>query len=456
MAEPVHHTPSDRDVQIVRYLFQTLLPLELVDVIIEDAEYWPCIHVDRSEPILVDAKRSISRGLKMAWCYLVSSPVPEALDSAGQSLGQSRVRRVDLKVQGHDQGWATHPGPWSWFEATIIPALSESNLVWLPAALKGPVDPASVFAGSNFDETFEGFTRWHIAANAIATQVKQDHSIVWTEQEAQAPGNIKGMRGREGLGHELVRALQPGDRIAILALAEQWGWENHVYNASIDIEGDVRIVRNLLRTFLPLELVDVIIADAEYWLCIHVERSKQIRVDARIALGQGFKLAWCYLVSPPIPLSSVGQGLGQRRVRKVQLKVQATNLSPSSWYEATIIKASRQPGLLWLPAALRGPVDPASHLARPHFDQVFAGFTRWHIASNELGNRTKQDHSVIWTEEEVQGPRDAGSIKGREGFGHELVRALQPGDRIAILALAQQWGWENHVYSASITIQYSV
>ncbi|KAJ3928109.1 MAG: hypothetical protein NXY57DRAFT_552606 [Lentinula lateritia] len=143
-------------------------------------------------------------------------------------------------------------------------------------------------------------------------------------------------------------------------------------------EGDVRIVRNLLRTFLPLELVDVIIADAEYWLCIHVERSKQIRVDARIALGQGFKLAWCYLVSPPIPetLSSVGQGLRQRRVRKVQLK--------------------------------------------------------------------------------VQGPRDAGSIKGREGFGHELVRALQPGDRIAILALAQQWGWENHVYSASITIQYSV
>ncbi|KAJ3900126.1 hypothetical protein F5879DRAFT_445763 [Lentinula edodes] len=229
-------------------------------------------------------------------------------------------------------------------------------------------------------------------------------------------------------------------------------------------EGDVRIVRNLLRTFLPLELVDVIIADAEYWLCIHVERSKQIRVDARIALGQGFKLAWCYLVSPPIPetLSFVGQGLGQRRVRKVQLKVQghdlvwATNLSPSSWYEATIIKASRQPGLLWLPAALQGPVDPASHLARPHFDQVFAGFTRWHIASNKLGNRTKQDHSVVWTEEEVQGPRDPGSIKGREGFGHELVRALQPGDRIAILALAQQWGWENHVYSASITIQYSV
>ncbi|KAJ3889963.1 hypothetical protein GG344DRAFT_50626 [Lentinula edodes] len=248
MAEPVHHTPSDRDVQIVRYLFQTLLPLELVDVIIEDAEYWPCIHVERSEPILVDAKRSISRGLKMAWCYLVSSPVPEALDSAGQSLGQSRVRKVDLKVQGHDQGWG---GPNS-------------------------------------------------------------------------------------------------------------------------------------------------------WECQRFERA------------------------------------------------------PSSWYEATIIKASRQPGLLWLPAALQGPVDPASHLARPHFDQVFAGFTRWHIASNKLGNRTKQDHSVVWTEEEVQGPRDAGSIKGREGFGHELVRALQPGDRIAILALAQQWGWENHVYSASITIQYSV
>ncbi|KAJ3902455.1 hypothetical protein F5879DRAFT_923823 [Lentinula edodes] len=117
---------------------------------------------------------------------------------------------------------------------------------------------------------------------------------------------------------------------------------------------------------------------------------------------------------------------------------ETTNLSPSPWYEATIIKASRQPGLIWLPAALQGPVDPASHLARPHFDQVFAGFIRWHIASNKLGNQTKQYHSVIWTEGEVQGPRDTGSIKGREGFGHELVRALQPGDRIAILALAQE------------------
>ncbi|KAJ3920054.1 hypothetical protein F5877DRAFT_38946 [Lentinula edodes] len=255
MAEPVHHTPSDRDVQIVRYLFQTLLPIELVDVIIEDAEYWPCIHVERSEPILVDAKRSISRGLKMAWCYLVSSPVPEALDSAGQSLGQSRVRRVDLKVQGHDQGWgklsfpvilymlrcstplpATHPGPWSWFEATIIKAFRESNLVWLPAALNGPVDPAT---RPHFDQVFAGFTRWHIASNKLGNRTKQDHSVVWTEEEVQGPRDAGSIKGREGFGHELVRALQPGDRIAILALAQQWGWENHVYSASITIQYSV-------------------------------------------------------------------------------------------------------------------------------------------------------------------------------------------------------------------------
>jgi hypothetical protein len=28
------------------------------------------------------------------------------------------------------------------------------------------------------------------------------------------------LKGREGLGHELVRALKPGDRVAIVALAE--------------------------------------------------------------------------------------------------------------------------------------------------------------------------------------------------------------------------------------------
>ncbi|KAJ4474828.1 hypothetical protein J3R30DRAFT_3295247 [Lentinula aciculospora] len=236
-----HHIPSEGDVQTVRYLFRAFLPLELVDAIIESAEYWPCIHTDQSRPVLVDARKAVGQGLKLAWCYLVSPPVPEPL-SKEQGSGHSRVRRVEVKVQGHDQGWgepnfltATHPGPWSWFEAIIIKAFRQSSLIWLPAALNGPVDPASLMARPAFADIFADFTRWHIASNVIATQRKQEHSVVWTEEEIQGPRDAGGARGREGLGHELVRELQPGDRIAILALAQQWGWENHVNKASIDI-----------------------------------------------------------------------------------------------------------------------------------------------------------------------------------------------------------------------------
>ena len=76
------------------------------------------------------------------------------------------------------------------------------------------------------------------------------------------------------------------------------------------------------------------------------------------------------------------------------------------------------------------------------FDQLFTGpqpnTMRWHICSNRVAVRTKQDHSIVWTQHaEIGGNKDAKSLKGREGFGHELLKALQPGDRIAILALAE-------------------
>ncbi|KAF8650933.1 hypothetical protein AX16_005031 [Volvariella volvacea WC 439] len=233
MTDDTVYIPSEQHVKSVRYLLQYFLPLELVDLIIEDAEYWPRLHSERSERITVAAADEIP-SLKSVWCYLVSPPVPDPI----QALGESKTRRIEFKVQSHDQGWATHPGPWSWFEAVIIPAPGKTTPDWLSAALRDPINLRTHSKGAAFDQLFEdpqNTMRWHIASNPIAVWEMQDHSVVWTQQEIKGHQDANSLKGREGLGHELVRALQPGDRVAVLALAEQWGWENHVYSGSIDI-----------------------------------------------------------------------------------------------------------------------------------------------------------------------------------------------------------------------------
>jgi hypothetical protein len=72
--EPKKNTPSEDDVKNVRRLLQTLLPLELTDLVIEHAEYWPCLHSESRFSIELEAKKV--SGLKAAGSYLVSPPIP--------------------------------------------------------------------------------------------------------------------------------------------------------------------------------------------------------------------------------------------------------------------------------------------------------------------------------------------------------------------------------------------
>ncbi|KIK56304.1 hypothetical protein GYMLUDRAFT_47291 [Collybiopsis luxurians FD-317 M1] len=228
------YTPTEAQVASVREILQTFIPLELADFILMEAKYWPCIHCERSEKIQVHAR--FYPDLKAAWCYLVSPPVP------GTRSHEKKIQRVEFRMRSHDQGWATHPGPWSWFEAFIIqpPASGESNPPWVEEALLHPIDLRAHSDGTAYDEHFSGSStesnrRWHVSSNAIASRARQNHFISWTREENTGDRDANSPKGREGLGHELVRMLKPGDRVALLALAEQWGWENHVIRASMDI-----------------------------------------------------------------------------------------------------------------------------------------------------------------------------------------------------------------------------
>ncbi|KAJ3817269.1 hypothetical protein F5880DRAFT_1511927 [Lentinula raphanica] len=219
------------DVQAVRILLQNLLPLELIEHILEEAEYWPRIHAERTSNIIVRTRHQ--NKYKAAWCYLLSPPLP----AEGNDMLQ-KARRVTIKIQAHDQGWVNDPsaGAWSWFEAIIIKPHDTQKLSWFSTALEAATDVFSADSDLPFVDPLCDFTRWHINENALADECKQSHSVVWTrEAEDLEFSNADGPKGRED-GHELVRSLKPGDRIALLALAQYPSWENHVFSASIDIE----------------------------------------------------------------------------------------------------------------------------------------------------------------------------------------------------------------------------
>ncbi|KAE9392946.1 hypothetical protein BT96DRAFT_944276 [Gymnopus androsaceus JB14] len=65
---------------------------------------------------------------------------------------------------------------------------------------------------------------------------------------------------------------------------------------------------------------------------------------------------------------------------------------------------------------------------------------RWYIQKNIVASRERRFHSVTWTgfEDENLARRDpTESLQGREGFGYELLRLLEPGDRVMLIAKAK-------------------
>ncbi|KAJ3778280.1 hypothetical protein FB446DRAFT_521700 [Lentinula raphanica] len=250
--EAVNVILKPKDIQDVRELLRRLLPLELIENILEEAEYWPRIHAERTRDIFVDSRQIYNHqlGYQSTWCYLLSPPLPPVRSDSVRL----KARRVEIQIKAFHEGAlicnsypslhpsslsiiSDSPGPPSSFEAIIVKPHHKRDLTWVSEALKEPVNLLLLNHPSSPAHSLFSFTRWHIAANAVGIDAPQYHSVVWTrEAEESNCTNADDSLVREGLGHELVRSLEPGDRIAILVSSEQRGWEKRVYGASIDIE----------------------------------------------------------------------------------------------------------------------------------------------------------------------------------------------------------------------------
>ncbi|KAL7268015.1 hypothetical protein RUND412_009376 [Rhizina undulata] len=261
---PLDFHPSPADVASAREALLEKLPLELVDPILDFAEYWPRIVVSLAAKCSAQALHGNNNN-----CYkliLQTAPVPGRGDV--EVRGRRPVRRIVFGIESKDQGWSsgsrvnkgTYVAGHSWFEAYLerpssIDSKADiqnpeepsnpidiSNDINTPRAASTAPGPIGGSRGLGWDLiTIAGKRPWVVQRNVHAGQTLKKHTVTWNcddedawaEDEEEWAGNS--VRDGRGLGGRFVRALVPGDRVLLVARAQYPGWANHIENASIEV-----------------------------------------------------------------------------------------------------------------------------------------------------------------------------------------------------------------------------
>ncbi|KAF8876545.1 hypothetical protein BD779DRAFT_1677716 [Infundibulicybe gibba] len=240
------YLPTRTDAWLVQRMLAIYLPLELVDIILEDAMYGPRIHAFEDEHTRLSASQASDNDASQ--CCLITPPLP-----GPNELGWewTNAKKIVFKISSHDQGWGGEPrlsgryaGAYSWFEVIILRPTSleqpwmdehekriddlfleytKENLV-LPSP-----DDLQAF-GYRYGESplNDGGTRWMLQRNARANGATKNHEVTWTMDGASGDAG-------SGDGAGFVSALQWGDKVAVIARAQYPGWENHVESVQVDI-----------------------------------------------------------------------------------------------------------------------------------------------------------------------------------------------------------------------------
>ncbi|KAH9045040.1 hypothetical protein EDB84DRAFT_1558896 [Lactarius hengduanensis] len=179
------YTPSRADVIATRSIFLRHFPLELVDIILAAADYYP-------HGIFAMPTRHFNRPLAVRerrFQTMLTSPIVDS----------EFISRVVIRTESHDQGWSNYPedqgsfnNSWTWLELALVRNPTES------APTETPPD-------------------WRIYTNLHASGTWQTNEVVLDKS------------------NEIIGALRPGDSLAIWAEARFPGWANMVRSAKIEV-----------------------------------------------------------------------------------------------------------------------------------------------------------------------------------------------------------------------------
>ncbi|KAF4565397.1 hypothetical protein EYR36_001968 [Pleurotus pulmonarius] len=200
-------SPLPEDVVKVRKLLLTVFPRELLDRILDLAQYWPRTIFSNIQRVNVSANSSACA----EHTVLTAQFTPNIPSS--DWLNTPKAKLVKFTTQSQDQG--SYKGCWSWFEASIL----------------RPDKDTGVYS----EISVNGSQRFHVQNNVHVSRNYDTHEIEWAEDDGgDDDRGGHGGTGR-GAGVGFVRALRPGDKIALIALAQYSGWANNVTFAQIEV-----------------------------------------------------------------------------------------------------------------------------------------------------------------------------------------------------------------------------
>ncbi|KAG0635854.1 hypothetical protein HOY80DRAFT_892343 [Tuber brumale] len=254
------------------------LPLEVVDAILDFAEYWPVVSMIARYTSEKIAQSTYENSYSGSLLYLRTQPLPGEFkpepttgDGVGggptagcfigryQARGQYPVRKVVFKTVSRDQGWSsnegqdTYKGSWSWFDVHAerpksIEAISPADFEPLVDAVVvtktsdcnnspwkrvSATKMSEVNDNRNLASGSKETNNWDLQRNVHAGQDWKTHFVVW-KHDGPDSGPVDENTGA-GAGADLVRCLKPGDRINLVARAQFPGWRNCVLSAEIHV-----------------------------------------------------------------------------------------------------------------------------------------------------------------------------------------------------------------------------
>lgn len=221
------------------------LPAEVVDMIIDAAEYWP------SSEFTLQQRITIQKDVDQA--VLSTSPLcfdEKTLDAASPQLLPHRTihpcRKIVFSILSHDQGGYpdgspdSYHGSFTWFDAEVIHKAHEPsqrqgihqrmNPTDMSPKHYAPTDPLLLPRENALQR------------NRARKRSAKRHTIVWHHLDNIAADSPEAAdvdrdsgRGRDTLDGKQVREMELGDSIVVWARARFPGWRNYVDGLAVRV-----------------------------------------------------------------------------------------------------------------------------------------------------------------------------------------------------------------------------
>ncbi|EED16062.1 conserved hypothetical protein [Talaromyces stipitatus ATCC 10500] len=275
--------PSLEDVSEVRNILRRLwssssksssrrnvmLPDEVIDIILDEAEYWPSMVTKLdTTPFVISADGDRECLKTPPLCYSLAKEGKKSQEEASPTGQESSprillhrgihpCRKIVFDISSHDQGWGgesahrgTFTGSWTWFDAYIRPSTPKDDAD--DGRKASDTTTATTTRSADSDSSSEGTPSSHLRpflpeptklqCNRTATINSTDYHIFWhyrdnlpaDSPEAERIERETG-RGRATLDGNAVRNMKVGDEVSVWLRARFAGWRNHVDKMSVRV-----------------------------------------------------------------------------------------------------------------------------------------------------------------------------------------------------------------------------